>query len=122
MVASEIRHKPGKAPPGIGDVIRRLTWHEAKSYSHFMPHQWADGRRNPDDFQTLVKAIGEHGVREYFHGKGRKYLYFGGYRYWWMLFVINRMKIADMKVLAPEHRVYKSLADARAGVNPIGVD
>ena len=120
MVELRIRRKPATAPPDIGDVIRRLTWHEAKSYAHFMPHQWADGRRNPADFQTLVKAIGEHGVREYFHGKGRKYLYFGEHRYWWMLFVINRMRIVDLKVLAPEHRVFRTLDDWRNGVNPIG--
>ena len=103
-------------------VIGRLTWHDVKSphYVERMPHQWCERKSaDPAAYQALVTAIRDHGVTEYFRGRSRKYLYAGQHRYWSMGTIINRMLTRDLGKLAPELRVYRSLADWRAGTDPI---
>jgi hypothetical protein len=116
MVASHI-------PDELKAVIARLEFKTVTSPQYRdMPHQWCGSRRNPADFQILAAAIQAHGVIEYYRGKGRRYLYVGEYRYWWMLHVINRMKIEDLSMSPPEWRVFRTLDDWRERRAPIGFD
>jgi hypothetical protein len=88
-----------------------------------MPHQWCHRRDNPaaaEWFDQLIRAIRESDQREIFKGRRRPYLYPGdGRKYWEFGRLVNRMLVADLMVLPPEHRVFRSLADWRAGINPI---
>jgi hypothetical protein len=106
-------------------VIKRLDWREATSERYRLtPHQWCDGRRcDPADVQALLDAIQRAGTPEYYKGRRKRYLYPGdGRRYWQIKRGLNRMLIADLTVLPPEHRVYKSLSDWKLGVHPLGFD